>query len=846
MNRLPIWLATLATKHRALVVVAFVAGALGLGLAIPKLVVDPTPQLLTASSIEDQGRISAAFEEHFGNPDHIVLVLVDADDVLAPEPLAYVHRLSRALKAMEHVDSVQSITATSMPLPSTGSDASAEDLGAFDLDDLDALEEEPLVAPEVEDALGALVLASPERFPMGLGTVAERLGAVRFGPAIEGEAMEPEERTALIAALEDSPLMEGRLISRDRKLTAIAVLLEPRVNAHAELQAAVEAIDTLLETTPRPEGVEVGAAGLPHYFQQIASKIQQDNLRMVPATLLVSLLVLFLSFRWFPGTFLPLVSVGVSTLALIGGMALFGEKLNVINNILPPLMIIIGVSGAIHVVGRYREELGRGRPKLEAMFETVRHMTLALFLTNATTAVGLGSLATSKTAMLGRFGVTAAVGVMIVYSVTILFLPAAMSFFPVPKHLQGERKGRLSRLADGWLDRGIVELTRQVLRRPWWFLGGAAVLTGLCVWGMFHVRVDSALLDELEESDPLYQRIEQMQTQLDGVRPLEVMLVADEDGRFEDPRALLAMDETQAWLRQQDGVLSTLSPADYLHESWARVTGDPAARSEPLERVEQVRALMTLLAQAEASPISEVLSEDGRTARIHVSLEDIGASRSLVLIEQLRSRLDERFQPLGVRVEMTGEGYTGSIGLEAIVDDLLGGLGVAVLIIFGMVVVLFRSVRLGLLSVPPNVIPLVGAIAWMALRSIPLNAATVIVFSISLGLAVDASIHIIARFREEIRGRAAWRPAILRAARGTGRAIVISFSTLMLGFGVLLWSSFVPVRRFGELVAISMALSVIATLIVLPAMLRLGLKPPRSGQDADVAPSPPAEHASGG
>jgi len=232
--------------------------------------------------------------------------------------------------------------------------------------------------------------------------------------------------------------------------------------------------------------------------------------------------------------------------------------------------------------------------------------------------------------------------------------------------------------------------------------------------------------------------------------------------------------------------------------------------------------------QAEEVPLRTVLTEDGRAARIHVSLADIGASASLEIINELRTRLERDFEPLGVEVAMTGEGYTGSVGLEAIVDDLAGGLGTAVLVIFGMVVVLFRSVRLGLLSVPPNVIPLVGALAWMVIRGIPLNAATVIVFSISLGLAVDASIHMIARFREETARGISWRPAILRSARGTGRAIVISFSTLMLGFGVLLMSSFIPVRRFGELIAVSMALSLISTLIVQPAMLRIGLKRPRA------------------
>src|SRR5690606_29845361 len=183
MSRVPEWFATLATKHRVLTVSAFVAIAVGLGLAIPSLLVDPTPQRLTASSIADQERVAAEFRTHFGNPDHIVMVLVDADDVLAPEPLAYVHRLSSAFAAMDRVQRVESITATSLALPG----ASNEPEGS--LEDLETLEElddiqEPAVDPALEEALGALVRAAPERFPMGLGTLADRLGSIRFGPAI--------------------------------------------------------------------------------------------------------------------------------------------------------------------------------------------------------------------------------------------------------------------------------------------------------------------------------------------------------------------------------------------------------------------------------------------------------------------------------------------------------------------------------------------------------------------------------------------------------------------------------------------------------------------------------------
>jgi hypothetical protein len=173
-------------------------------------------------------------------------------------------------------------------------------------------------------------------------------------------------------------------------------------------------------------------------------------------------------------------------------------------------------------------------------------------------------------------------------------------------------------------------------------------------------------------------------------------------------------------------------------------------------------------------------------------------------------------------VTLTGEAFTGSVGTEAVVTDILRSLGIAIVIIFVVLSILFRSPRLGLLSIPPNIIPLIGAMAWMVLRGMPLNIATGVIFSISIGLAVDGTIHVLARFREEHRKGFGRNVALIRAARGTGRAIVVSCVTLMLGFGALLLSGFVPVRHFGELIAVTAGFCLISTVLVQPALLRVG------------------------
>ncbi len=785
--------------------------------------------------MENQAQVSAEFNRRFGNPDHVVLLLVEAEDVLAAAPLGYVHLLATSFADKAYVNRVEGITVTPLAVPMDPDGETADDGGGETLDDLgdgetlddlggetlDEVGDEPAVDPAVEDALGALVLAAPERFPMGIGTIANRLGTIRYGRAIEGGTISQDERAALLRALQNAPMLEGRLLSRDHTLTAVALFLDERVEDHDVMRSTVDDIDAWLAAHPPPAGVTVSPAGLPHLFNSIVVKMEHDNLRMVPLTLLVCLILLYLSFRWVPGMILPVVAVGISVLMTIGSMALVGEPLNVINNIIPPLLIIVGVSDSIHLIGRYREELEHSSTKLEAGQKTVRAMALACFLTSATTSVGLGSLVVSRTGMLRGFGIIAAIGVMIAYVVTIVFLPAAMSFFRPPLPPQN-RPGRVAHILDrGWLERGIVGTTRSVLRRPWVPLTVAGLLTAGGLAGAFSVKIDSSLLDEFEQGDTAFRSTHLMEEKLDGVRPLEIMLTAPEDGRFDDPEVLAAVDETQAWLREQPGVLSTMSPTDYLHESWARISGDAGAAGEPFRSHDQVAALGLLFARAEPDPLTAFEADDGRVARIQVRLADIGARATLNLIQQLRARMSRTYGPLGVTVAMTGEAYTGSVGLDAVVRDLLGSLGTAVLIIFGMMVVLFRSWRLGLLTLPPNLIPLIGTVGWMALRGIPLNAATVIVFSISLGLAVDASIHILARYREETSNRALRSVAILRAARSTGRGIVVSSVTLMLGFGVMLLSSFIPVRRFGELIAVTVGLSLVSTLIVQPALLRV-------------------------
>ncbi len=494
-------------------------------------------------------------------------------------------------------------------------------------------------------------------------------------------------------------------------------------------------------------------------------------------------------------------------------MGLFGEPMNILNNIIVPLLIIIGISDATHLVQRYRDEMKEDQDAREAGQRTVRTMAIAVMLTSATTAVGLASLVVSKTVMLRHFGVTAGLGVMVSYLVIITFVPAVLTWAKPPKRPPPRDRNSI-------YTNVTMNLVAKLLRWQWPVLAITALFTVGAGYVASQITIDHALLDQFDETDPVYTTTLLIEEKLDGVRPLELMLVSTEDDHFTDPKMVKTIQQIRNWAALRPEIIRTLSYGDMLRESYALLADDPSVRSEEFKSGKQIRGLVTMMSQRKPTPLAAWLTEDGKKARVQFKLRDVGAQATMTFLDDLEKVVDAQ---LGgdetVSYSFTGEAYTGSRGQAAVVNDLLGSLLVAVVVIFLLLAFFFRSIRLGLLSIPPNLIPLVVTMAYMVWREIPLNVSTVIIFSISLGLAVNGTIHVLARFSEEMKSGLGREAALIRAARGTGRAIVISCVTLMAGFSVLLLSSFVPVRNFGELIAVTIGGCLVATLLVLPPLL---------------------------
>lgn len=817
-------LADFVTHRRALVLLGPLLATAVLALGIPRVTADFTPSDLFAR-FEDQEAVTAEFRAEFGNTDNVLLVLVRSEDVLSRDTLQYVHQLTRALDSQAWAGRVDALT--TLPLPREPDAAARTEAESGFLAGLYVAG--ALASSHVSVAASSIRGAEPRveittELPAVLVNLAVGNGTVQ--PAVSGSEVSDADRELLVRAVERSRLLQGRLVSRDRTLTAIAVSLAPGLSRNDAIARVVRDARELLVGLPPPDGVETFFGGLPYLRSAVIEKMQADQKIMLPLALAVCILILFATFRWLPAMLLPTAAVVVSAVMLVGLMGWIREPFNIINNIVPLLIIIIGISNTIHLVNRYAEEIRAGADRVEACRESVKRMAVACFLTSFTTAIGFASLAVSRTEVLRRFGILAAVGVLIAYFVTITFLPAALSYVRAP--------GRDTAAArEGAIERFMEWLTRAILRHPVPVLAVSVVVFTWAAQECRRIEIDSAVLDQFSADDEIYITTRLVEEKLAGVRPLEVYLSSSQPGRFDDPVVLNAIDDIAAWARAQPGVVGTMSYADYLHEVIGLSGGDANARFDSATRIQTAAAL---LASGDRNPVAPYVNEERTRARLNIGMADVGAQATIRFAEALEVEIAARLSGVrGVGVRLTGDAYSGSKGLDAVVSDLLGSLGLAVFIIFGFMTLLFRSARLAAISVPPNVIPLVVTMAFMVVGGVPLNAATAIIFSISIGLAVDGSIHVLARFREEVLRCATVDDALVAAARGTGKAIIMTCVSLMLGFGVMLFSSFVPVRRFGQLIAITVFGCLLATVIILPALLKVAWFGGSEPGDGDAA-----------
>ncbi len=601
----------------------------------------------------------------------------------------------------------------------------------------------------------------------------------------------------------------GNLIN-ERGTALVVVMKTPSLIQLEQSQVLINELEALLSQYNFPDYHFLG----PAYFQKemVAMQVREVSVSAVISGLLVAF-IMFLLFRRPLGVLVSLVSIGLGLLLFIGLLGLLGRELNAIAALYPVLMIIVGTSDVIHIMSKYIDEFRAGRDKETAIRNTIKEIGLATLLTSLTTAVGFATLLTSRIDPIRDFGINAALGVMVAYVTVIFFTTALLSYLSVDQIV------KIGRQQAFW-DR-LLERTYQFTRlSPGKIKLGVATVVILCAVGISMVTTNHRIESALPKNRKITEDFLFFERELSGFRPYEMAVTAKDTNRITDFAVLREIGKIEDYVKRFDAVQSTASiTAVYRSINQMYNNNRPDAYTLPTDEA-TYRRYRQLANQIPALNLNVLMSEDRTKARITSRLNDLGADSIKVFLDRTDAWIATNIDTSLVSVRSTGTGVIIDKNSQYIRENLLQGLGVAILIVCGLMGLLFRSWRMLVVSLVPNLLPLLLAGAMLGYLGIELEAGVSIVFAIIFGIAVDDTIHFLAKYKLVRSRGVAVEEAIHRTFREAGKAIVLTSVVLFFGFLVMLFSIHPPSVTIGLLISVTLASAVVSDLLLIPLLLK--------------------------
>lgn len=677
-----------------------------------------------------------------------------------------------------------------------------EEFGSDDNDAIVVLEAADWFRPETAELLGDLEERASE-LP-GVESVTSMAGVVLFDHGLLPRRLLPggdapaEAYGKAREEARDHPLVRGHLLSEDGRTTLVLIRLGGNDLTIGELQPAVERLDSLVESVDGVHGVRARLTGIPPFRVEIYETIQREQVRFFLVGAVVCLVVAWLLLRNVRAVLVTVLPPVVGTAWVLGSIGLVGVKVDLMSTVLPMLCVLIGVTDSVHLTIDMRREREAGASPLEAARHAIRFLGLPCALTSLTTAVGFGSLALADAPTIQRFGLLCAGGVVLVFLAVVTVLPLAASVVadlgpPGPR--KGEGEGRTARLSLALLD--------ALMARPRLVSALSVVLVASLLLTCTRLVPENKLTEATPRGNETFLALQHCEEAFGGILPIYAQLEWPPELGVDAPEVLGALRGAEALFAAEESMSRPLSILDIVEA----LPGSGDGR-------------VALVAGLPGDPAAGLLREDLGKAVVVARVPDLGSEVMKPMMARLKEGLAEvEANHPGIRARLTGTDVVARESLDEIILSLATGLGFAALIIFGVIAVEFRSLRLGLLSLVPNVFPLALVGALLVALGQPLQISSAIVFTLLLGLAVDDTIHFLVRYRQERRAGSDVDTALRTSFLHVGAAILTT--TLILGAGFLVvLTSVVPSNVLvARLLILGLGGALVGDLVILPSLL---------------------------
>lgn len=664
------------------------------------------------------------------------------------------------------------------------------------------------------------VLSVPTAINLKREESSEKLAAI---PIFRDTVLSQQELDSSRNLFLSLPFYRGLLYNKETGAWLMALTVNQDIFNSPKRSQVVKNITDLTGAFESRQKVQLHLSGLPLIRTVISDRIQREMRFFLIGSVLLSGLILLLFFRSLSATLLSLLVVIIGVIWSIGMLNLLGYKITILTALIPPLVVVIGVPNCIYFLNKFHTSYRAKGQKEEAIISMISKMGIVTLFCNIAAAIGFAVFSLTKSAILKEFGVVAGINIMALFFISLILIPIALYFLPAPKtrHMKYLESARLQR----WLDR----LEAWALNHRKIIFISTAVVLVFAFAGILRLKSVAHIVEDLPKSDQLSTDLKFFEQNFKGVMPLEITVnTGKKYGVTRNLNNLVKIDSLSQYLASRPDVGKPLTITEGLKfAKQAFFEGDSTFYIMPGEN--DLIALRPYLSgtpdtaskkTAFSKLTTSFMDADKQEVRISVNMKDVGTEELPRILDTIQKKTNQLFDTAHYKTQLTGTSVTFLEGSKYIINGLKESIFWAFLLIALCMLYLFRSLRILLCSLIPNLIPLVITAGIMGWAGVALKPSTVLVFSVALGIAIDITIRFLVNYKQELKyGNPDPQVTVIQTIHSTGLSIIYTSIVLIAGFIIFCFSGFGGTQALGWLTSITLVTATVANLVLLPALL---------------------------
>ena len=636
-------------------------------------------------------------------------------------------------------------------------------------------------------------------------------------PLLENAPTTQKEVSAIKKQLfENLPFYDNLLYNKNTGTVQTAIYIDKKiVNTPERRDFIFNDLIPTIETFEKEHNLKVRVSGMPYIRTLNSQNIQDEILLFVVGALVITAIIFFFFFRSFRATFITLLVVMIGVVWAFGFIGLFGYEITVLTALIPPLIIVIGVPNAVFLINKYQQEVKKHGNQAKSLQRVISKIGNATLMTNITTASGFATFVFTKSQLLKEFGIIASINIVGIFILALLIIPIIYSFMPLPK------KKHLSHLEKKWIDNVVNWMEEMVRYKRITIYITTVVVIILGIVGVYQIRVSGSLIEDMPKGMQFYKDIKFFEDEFGGIMPLEILIDTKKEKGVMKLSTLKKMEKINEAIEQFPELSKPVSVTNLVkYSKQAYYRGIPKYYQLPTSQEQSYIFAYTKNSDGNSKMLNNFVDSTGRYARITTFMKDIGTDKMTLIQDRLKAVIAKEFPANRYEVHLTGKALVFLKGTNYLINNLIISLSLAILLIAIFMAWMFRSYQMILISIIPNMLPLLITAGLMGFIGIPIKPSTILVFSIAFGISVDDTIHFLAKYRQELQANN-WKikKSVYSALRETGVSMFYTSIVLFFGFLVFTVSSFGGTIALGGLVSVTLLFAMVSNLLLLPSLL---------------------------